>query len=533
MPDLSFDGVLVIALVAVAVPLLLGLVPRLPVPGAVLEVLAGIVIGPTALGWVHVDAPVQVLSDLGLGMLLFLAGLEIDVGGLRGPLGRLAGRAFGGSVLLGLACGYVLSLAGVGAKPVFLAVVLTSTSAGLLLPLLKDAGRPSAVRAAGDGRRGAGRSGPGHDAVPAVLGLIDHAGGPAQLAGGVARLAGGHRPGPRAGAEPRRAGPPTGPARGPQRPAASPCRPDPGAGLRRLAARFGFASILGAFAAGLLVRTIDLTNRTPHPQFQIKLEGIGFGFLVPVFFITTGAQFDARALVSNPAALATVPLFLLARLVVRGLPALAYARLTGKRQAAGACLMQATTLTFVIVATQIGLASGQVSQATGAALLAAALLSATIFPAVAVKLLAAVSPRAEQGRARSVRTRYRAGGGAAQQPQGRRRIDDDRQQARHHQGGGGGRPLVTGLHPDDGRHHDERQGRGLHETSSPGAGAPDGPDVQHGRDARAPSAAPPGTPARERSPCRWRTRRTRPGRRSVPRRTPGSGTRSRSPRVWR
>ena len=65
--------------------------------------------------------------------------------------------------------------------------------------------------------------------------------------------------------------------------------------------------------------------------------------------------------------------------------------------------MQATTLTFVIVATQIGLASGQVSQATGAALLAAALLSATIFPAVAVKLLAAVSPRAEQGRARSVR----------------------------------------------------------------------------------------------------------------------------------
>ena len=67
-----------------------------------------------------------------------------------------------------------------------------------------------------------------------------------------------------------------------------------------LASRFGFASILGAFAAGLLVRTIDLTGRAPHPQFQAKLEGIGFGFLVPVFFITTGAQFDARALVSNP-----------------------------------------------------------------------------------------------------------------------------------------------------------------------------------------------------------------------------------------
>ena len=67
MPTLSFDGVLVIALVAVAVPVVLGLAPRLPIPGAVLEVLAGILIGPSVLGWVHLDAPIQVLSDLGPG----------------------------------------------------------------------------------------------------------------------------------------------------------------------------------------------------------------------------------------------------------------------------------------------------------------------------------------------------------------------------------------------------------------------------------------------------------------------------------
>ena len=85
-----------------------------------------------------------------------------------------------------------------------------------------------------------------------------------------------------------------------------------------LASRFGFASILGAFAAGLLVRTIDLTGRAPHPQFQVKLEGIGFGFLIPVFFITTGIQFDARALVQGfPAAIAEIPLFLAALLAVR------------------------------------------------------------------------------------------------------------------------------------------------------------------------------------------------------------------------
>src|SRR5262252_4670145 len=135
----SFNEVLVIGLVAVAVPALCALVPGLPVPGAVLEVIAGIVVGPSVLGWVHVDAAVQVLSDLGLGMLLFLAGLEIDVGRLRGPLGRVAGVAFAVSAVLGLLCAYAFSLAGLGGEPLFLAIVLVSTSAGLLLPLLKDA----------------------------------------------------------------------------------------------------------------------------------------------------------------------------------------------------------------------------------------------------------------------------------------------------------------------------------------------------------------------------------------------------------
>jgi len=390
VPALSFDAVLVIALVAVAVPVLHGLVPQLPVPGAVLEVLAGILIGPWGLGWVHVNAPVQVLSDLGLGMLLFLAGLEIDVAGLRGPLGRLAGWAFGGSVLLGIACGYVLSLAGVHAKPVFLAVVLTSTAAGLLLPLLKDAGLHSApfgqlVMAAAALA----------ELVPVVLLslLFSATSATSQTRFGsllalFALLA------------------VIGLALGRVRNMAALDRlldrlEDRSAQLRVraaltlslafawLAGRFGFATILGAFAAGLLVRTIDLTNRAPHPQFQVKLEGIGFGFLVPVFFITTGVQFDVRALLSHPAALAEVPLFLVALLVVRAVPAVAYVRLIGKRQAAAAGLMQATTLTFVIVVTQIGIASGQIGRATGAALLAAGLLSATLFPPLAVKLLAA------------------------------------------------------------------------------------------------------------------------------------------------
>ena len=100
MLAISFNSVLIIAGIAILVPIVLGLLPRLPVPGAVLEVIAGIVVGPSVLGWVRVDAPVQVLSTLGLGMLLFLAGLEIDVDRLRGPLARLAGLAFAVSAVL-------------------------------------------------------------------------------------------------------------------------------------------------------------------------------------------------------------------------------------------------------------------------------------------------------------------------------------------------------------------------------------------------------------------------------------------------
>src|SRR5882757_8224791 len=136
MAAISFNSVLIIAGISVFVPV----VPRLPVPGAVLEVIAGIVVGPSVLGWARIDAPVQVLSTLGLGMLLFLAGLEIDVDALRGPLARLAGLAFGLSAALGLGGGFLFWAAGQATFPILLGIILMSTSAGLLLPLLKDAG---------------------------------------------------------------------------------------------------------------------------------------------------------------------------------------------------------------------------------------------------------------------------------------------------------------------------------------------------------------------------------------------------------
>jgi Kef-type K+ transport system membrane component KefB len=395
MPTVSFSGVLVIALVAVAVPVLGALAPRLPVPGAVLEVLAGIVIGPAVLGWVHLDASIQVLSDLGLGMLLFLAGLEIDVERLRGPLGRLAGRAFALSILLGLACGFLFSGLGLGAKPVFLMVVLVSTSAGLLLPVLKDAGQHSStfgqlVMTAGVLAEVASVvllsllfSAASPTAADRIISLVTFLALLAVVGLALAQVRGLaaidrllDRLEDRSGQLRVRAALTL------------------ALGFGVLANRFGLASILGAFAAGLLVKTVDLTGRAPHPQFQIKLEGIGFGFLVPIFFITTGISFDASALLRSPAALAQIPLLLAALLVVRAVPALLYIRLIGRRRAVVAGLMQATTLTFVIVAAQLGVATGQLSQTSAAALLAAGLLSAALFPALALKLLPAQQPAA-------------------------------------------------------------------------------------------------------------------------------------------
>ncbi len=394
MPAISFTGVLIIAAVAVAVPVVLALLPAVPVPGAVVEVIAGIVIGPSVLGWVHIDAPIQVLSDLGLGMLLFLAGLEIDVQGLRGPLGRVAALAFAGSVVLGVGCGFTLSAASQASRPLFLAIVLMSTSAGLLLPLLKDARED-------DTRFGqlVMTAGALAEVAPIImLSLLFSAASktPAQRAANLAILLALLAV--------------SGLALGRVRKLASLERlldrlGDSSAQLRVraaltvalgfgvMASRFGFASILGSFAAGLLVRIIDLGGRAP--QFETKLQGIGFGFLVPIFFIATGVQFDLKALLGNATALAEVPLFLIALLVVRGLPALLYARLVGRRRASVAGLMQATTLTFVIVATQIGLAARLISPTGSASLLAAGLLSAALFPAAALRLLAPEGPAPE------------------------------------------------------------------------------------------------------------------------------------------
>jgi Kef-type K+ transport system membrane component KefB len=153
-----------------------------------------------------------------------------------------------------------------------------------------------------------------------------------------------------------------------------------------LASRFGLETILGAFLAGALVGLVD-RDASSHPRFRAKLDAIGYGFLIPIFFVSSGVRLDLRGLLENPSALTLVPLFLAALLVVRGIPALLWAHSLGGRETAASALLQATSLPFIVTATQIGTATDLMSPVTAAALVCAGLLSVAVFPAVALAVL--------------------------------------------------------------------------------------------------------------------------------------------------
>ena len=387
MPDVEFTNLFAVAVIALLAPLLLGLTPRLRVPAVVLEIVAGIVVGPHGFGLVDVDLPVQIVSVLGLAFLLFLAGLEIDVHRLRGQVLRLAVLGYLVTLALGGAAGAVFSAVGWVHSALLLAVTLSATSLGLVVPVLKDARQAdgmvgqftiaaasvadfaavlvlSLVFSTEGGSAGERLIMVGLFALlVAVTGLVVATAGRSQRIGLVLlRLQ------------------------------------DTTAEIRvraavvlliafvALAEQFGLETILGAFLAGAVVGLVD-RDATSHPRFRTKLEALGYGFLIPVFFVTSGLRLDLRGLLDDPAALLRVPLFLLALLVVRGVPAYLSVRTLGGRSTAAVGLLQATSLPFIVTATQIGAVTGLMTPVTAAALVCAGLLSVLIFPAIALVLL--------------------------------------------------------------------------------------------------------------------------------------------------
>src|SRR6516164_6890115 len=386
MPDVSFTNLLVVAAVAVLAPLVVGYFPRLRIPAVVLEIIGGIIIGPSVLGWVHIDLPVQILALFGLAFLLFLAGLEIDVHRLRGRLLRYALLGYLVSLVLGYGAGASFTAAGWVSQPLLLAIALSATSLGLVVPVLKDAGQvdsdvgQSALAAASIADFAAivllslffssgGSTGSKVVVLGAFAGLVVVTG---LAVSGAARSM-------RLGQVLLRL-------------------QDTTAEIRvrfavlllvaftALAERFGLESILGAFLAGAIVGLVDRDSAS-HPNFRIKLEAIGYGFLVPVFFVASGIRLDLTGLLHSPPALVRVPVFLVALLVVRGLPALLGLRTNGTKSTLALGLLQATSLPFIVTITQIGVVLGKITPVTAAALVCAGLLSVLIFPLLALTIL--------------------------------------------------------------------------------------------------------------------------------------------------
>jgi len=384
---ISFSSLLIVGAVAVAVPLFLGLVPAVKVPAVVLEILGGILVGPTVLGWVHLDVAVRVIADLGLGFLLFMAGFEIDLRRFDRRILILVSRAFVLSLMLALLVAYGLQLGGQVRDGLLVGITLVATSLGVLVPILHDAGETETtfgrmIMAAGSLAElaplvllsvffSASSKNPG-----AELGLLA---GFVGLTAAIVVVTQRVR------------------VWGPLREVVHRLE-NTSSQLRvrlaitfalafsAVAEHFGLATILGAFLAGVIVRRTDETPASQE-EFQGKLEAIGFGFLIPVFFVSTGVGLDITSLFHSTRAIILVPVFLVALLVVRGLPALLYVRVVGRTRAIAAGFMQATSLTFIVVATVIGVQTGHQRTSTAAALVVAGLLSVVIYPPVALRML--------------------------------------------------------------------------------------------------------------------------------------------------
>jgi len=383
----SFTGLLIVVAVAFAAPFVLGLFPRVRVPSVVVEIVLGILVGPSVLGWVSVDSTIQVISTIGLGFLLFLAGLEIDFARLRGRVLHRTLLGYLVSFVLAVVVSLGLSGAGLVDTPLLVAIALASTSLGVLIPVLKDAGQSDSslgqlVIAAGSIAdfgaiillslffSGEGSTGSTLVLIGSLLGLAATA---LVVVRGAERSA-------RIRADLLRLQDTTAQIR------------VRGAmvlliAFAAIAQSLGLEVILGTFAAGAVLTLADRDEVMTHPVFRRKLEAMGFGLFIPVFFVATGVRYDLDALVSSTSTVLMVPLFVAALLVVRGLPALLYRGVLGGRQVAAAALMQATSLPFIVAATAIGQELGLIDAAGSAALIGAGLLTVVVFPATALGLL--------------------------------------------------------------------------------------------------------------------------------------------------
>ncbi|MCA1007549.1 cation:proton antiporter [Rhodococcus hoagii] len=371
-----------ITVAAAIAPLIAGSLRRKLIPEVVLLLVAGIVIGPFVLDLASVDPEIELLRELGLGMLFLLAGYEIDKDELTGRGGRRALITW--LICLALAFAVVAGLAAAGLvhSEIAVAIALTSTALGTLLPILKDRGLVETPVGRAILNHGAiGEIGPviamavllgARGAVFSLVVLAAFAAVAVIVALLPARIL---REGTDLLALVRRGSDTT--AQTTVRLVMLLL-----VALIAVATVFDLDIILGAFAAGFILRR---TVPDGNEQLEHKLEGLAFGLLIPIFFVTSGMAIDVSAVAGEPLVLLA---FLALLVIVRGLPVFVASRYDrdasfDTRESSQIALYSTTGLPLIVAVTGVAVSAGQMSNATASILVAAGAISVLILPMLA------------------------------------------------------------------------------------------------------------------------------------------------------
>lgn len=383
--EVDTQSFLMIVLVAAVAAALAGVLPkRLAMPVVVLEILIGILIGPEVLDLASADDFTQFFSNLGLGMLFFFAGYEIEFRLIRGQPIKLAGLGWLFSLLIGYGVAGLFVAAGDHDGLIFLGAAMATTAIGTLIPILKDAGEMKTrfgvfLLAAG----AAGEFGPilivtlffsTKTALTSALILI------AFIAVAVVAATLAVRSVGRTWNVIERSLETSGQL-------AVRMTVVTIFALVALATELGLDLLLGGFVAGVIV-SLALRDREVE-VFESKLNAVGYGFLIPFFFVFTGIQFDIAAIFASPLLAIGVPVFVLCFLLIRGIPALLlYTRELDLRNRIALGIFSATELPLVVAITTIAVDRGEMSSGTAASLVGAAVLSTALLPLIGLRLRA-------------------------------------------------------------------------------------------------------------------------------------------------
>jgi Kef-type K+ transport system membrane component KefB len=381
----AIPTLVLIGLAAVLAPIVAEWSRRvIAIPEVVIQIIFGILLGPFVLDIAHPNSIVSALSDFGLTYLMFLAGTELDLSTMRqGHLGRSAG-SWVVSLALALAVGEFLHATGLVLDHTVVALCLTTTALGTLLPMLHDNGvlrtplGPSILSVGAIGEFGP---------IVAVAVLLTNRDARVTflllalfvaVAVIAALLATMVHP-PRFIALMRKHLHST---------AQLPVRISVllVVLLVYLADKLSLDVLLGSFAAGVVVR-LFIKGEDSAP-ITSKLEAIGFGFLIPIFFIDSGIKFDLHALIHMPKVLLLVPMFTVIFLLTRSLPTWVFFRgVVTKVEARSLAVLSATGLPIIVVITSLGVSEHRMKPQNAAALVAAGMLSVLIYPLIGIRWL--------------------------------------------------------------------------------------------------------------------------------------------------